>query len=273
MVENKKSSTDEVERLKEHAASLALEAEKAAETAAKAVEEHAFMADEHAIEYGEHPYGYSPEDRADIVKPVAGLEPYLTDLTGMFDRLLKYLNNLSLTNAERFRLLGSGVRRLGFIEKVADTAEELPQYIPPFFDLARLRGLMRDIEILRVIRTTAQSIDRLANDALLVDGNDAFQAALMYYNTVKEAARRNVPGAMEVFKMLELFFRRGKRTDEEPTEKELLRDVKSLLHDRKDGEIVIKNEKPHTAGGKHEVMDETHFPKGEWKKTEEGQII
>ena len=50
------------------------------------------------------------------------------------------------------------------------------------------------------------------------------------------------------------------------------RDMRALLHGRKDGEIVIENEKPHLVGGKHVVVDETQKPKGAWKATEEGEI-
>jgi len=80
----------------------------------------------------------------------------------------------------------------------------------------------------------------------------------MYYNSVRDAARRNVPGAQELFNILELFFRRGRISDGEPTEPELERDFRALLHGHKDGKIVIENERPHMEGGKHVVVDETH---------------
>ena len=101
-------------------------------------------------------------------------------------------------------------------------------------------------------------MQRITDDVLLVSSNEAYQMALGYYNTVREAARRRQPGAQAVFNVLRLFFNRPRRTGDEPTEHEVERDVKALLHGKKDGEIVIKNERPHLVGGVHEVIDETH---------------
>jgi hypothetical protein len=39
---------------------------------------------------------------------------------------------------------------------------------------------------------------------------------------------------------------------------QLEKDFHALLHGRKDGEVVVKNENPHTIGGIHEVIDEVH---------------
>jgi len=36
------------------------------------------------------------------------------------------------------------------------------------------------------------------------------------------------------------------------------RDLKALLHGKKDGEIIIRNERPHLVGGKHEIIDDVH---------------
>ncbi|MDR0487543.1 MAG: hypothetical protein LBG91_04780, partial [Treponema sp.] len=43
----------------------------------------------------------------------------------------------------------------------------------------------------------------------------------------------------------------------QPTEKKLKRDINALMKGKKDGEVIIKNIKPKTTGGTHEVIDET----------------
>jgi hypothetical protein len=96
--------------------------------------------------------------------------------------------------------------------------------------------------------------------------------ALMYYNSVRELARRQVPGAQAVFRQLQPFFRRPRRQKDEPTEPEVERDVKALLLGKKDGKIVIENEKPRMTGGKHVVVDDMHKDKGAWKESESGEI-
>ena len=45
---------------------------------------------------------------------------------------------------------------------------------------------------------------------------------------------------------------------DEPTQKQLERDAKRLLHGHADGRIVIENESPHLTEGVHEVIDDVH---------------
>jgi len=172
-----------------------------------------------------------------------------------------------LTTAERRRLQGSGVRRYGFIDKVSDVADVNPEFAPPFYDGTVLKTKIREIEILRNISAALEQMLRINNDVLLQVSDEAFQMALAYYNTVREAARRRQPGAQAVFNVLRLFFNRPRHTGDEPTEHEVERDVKALLHGKKDGEIVIKNERPHLVGGVHEVIDETHRDRVAVKET------
>ena len=96
--------------------------------------------------------------------------------------------------------------------------------------------------------------------------------ALEYYSQVQDAARRRVDSAESLYNELNDFFRRGNYKGEEPTEKEVLRDAKALIKGKKDGEVIIKNVKPKTAGGKHEVIDETFKSNASFKETEEGSI-
>jgi len=97
-------------------------------------------------------------------------------------------------------------------------------------------------------------------DIMNIFGNLGFSFALAYYSNVKSIAERTRDKtAISVFEILRRFFSR-KRTPkmDEPTEKQLEHDFLALLHGHKDGEIVIKNESPHTTGRVHEVIDDVH---------------
>jgi len=59
---------------------------------------------------------------------------------------------------------------------------------------------------------------------------------------------------------------------DEPTEKQLKRDINSLRKGKKDGEVIIKNVSPKTTGGKREVIDETFKSKASFKDMDEGSI-
>jgi ribosomal protein L40E len=120
---------------------------------------------------------------------------------------------------------------------------------------------------------TLEQLLRLYTDILLIAGDEAFQLELMYYNSVREAARRGVPGAQAAFRALQLFFRRGRRTDmEEPTETQLLRDARALLHGKKDGKIVIEGQAKHTAAASHAAIDDTFKPHGAFKEVIAGTV-
>jgi len=200
---------------------------------------------------------------------VANLEQLFEDVDKILQDMRVDMQTEALTHAERMRLLGSGVRRYGFIDKVSDVAEVNPEFAPPFYDGTTLKTKIREIEILRNLSAALAQMQRITDDVLLQVSDEAFQMALAYYNTVREAARRRQPGAQAVFNVLRLFFKRGRLTSDEPTEHEVERDVKALLHGKKDGEIVIKNERPHLVGGVRKVVDETHRDRIAVKETVE----
>jgi hypothetical protein len=69
------------------------------------------------------------------------------------------------------------------------------------------------------------------------------------------------------------FFRKRRRPGEaEPTVKQLEKDFHSLVHGTKDGEIVIKNQKARTVGGKRVVVDKMRSNNGAFKEVEQGEI-
>jgi len=59
---------------------------------------------------------------------------------------------------------------------------------------------------------------------------------------------------------------------DEPTKKQVKRDVNALLKGTKDGEVIVKNIKPKTTGGTHEVIDETFKDSSTFKDSIEGNI-
>jgi hypothetical protein len=89
---------------------------------------------------------------------------------------------------------------------------------------------------------------------------------------VREAAKRRIDGAETIYKDLESFFKRKRASSDEPTEKELKRDINALLHSKRDGKIIIENVKPRASGGKHKVIDEKFQSSRRLKETEEEEI-
>jgi len=129
-----------------------------------------------------------------------------------------------LTHAERRRLQGAGVRRYGLIDKTMDYAEEFSNFAPQSFNLQTLKVSKHNIETLRDIQVFAAEINRIVSDGLLISGNEAWNQTLLFYTSVREQARRNVPGARELFENLNLLFR-PRRGEKKVIEQEVERDV------------------------------------------------
>ena len=201
-----------------------------------------------------HPASQNPNPPALWVSP-DNLEHLLRDINVHLDTMTLHMQNEALTPAERRRMLGSGVRRYGFIDKTSDIAEDNPQFAPPFFDLEALKELLRMIEILRNISISLNQMARINGDVLLTVSDHAYQFALGYYNTVREASRRRQPGASAVFSMLREFFNHRPPAGSEPTIPEVEHDVHALLHGAKEGRVVVEHHKPHLVGGEHTVED------------------
>ncbi|MCL1958233.1 MAG: hypothetical protein FWF68_01390, partial [Spirochaetes bacterium] len=173
---------------------------------------------------------------------------------------------------DRKRLNGVGLKKLGFIGRALLLAAENSEFLPHYLTLQKFQddnqyflSLRSAFDVLMQVREILWNVIIEASDILYTD-------ALEYYASVREAAKRRVDPAETLFNDLAVFFKRGTRTGEEPTERKTLTDTKALLHGKKDGKIIIENIKPHLTGGKHKVIDETFKDTAEFKDTIEGNI-
>jgi hypothetical protein len=103
-------------------------------------------------------------------------------------------------------------------------------------------------------------------DSVFVASDRAYHDAVEYYNAVKEAARQRVTGAEAAYDALKDYFKRAKHASTEPTDAEIERDVRSLLHGTKDGRVVIENERPTVSEGERKVIDEVHSEHADFKE-------
>ena len=200
---------------------------------------------------------------------VVGIINMLGAIPGALERV--FGTQPSLTPAQRRRLQGAGIRRYGFISKTLEISESKMQYSPRTFDRDALRRMVTAIDGLRSIIVTARQVIDIAEDYLFQESDDAFRAALIYYNTVRDLARHGDVGAKEVFAVLAPFFARRARTRAEedvPTQKQAIRDAKAIIRGGKDGEVLIKGKRRAVVRKELEVLDETGRPRGGVKITE-----
>ena len=228
--------------------------------------------DSHSSSLTPLPSPRSPQTKA---TPPAGnnmatyLQTWFEELQVMFDNfseIVPELGDTVLSPADRKRLLGSGVRRYGHIEKVFEVAQEYPQFWPGFLEEGSdLAGRVQEIDALRNLTILFQYYFRVTSDMLLVSGHDAFRIANSYYTTVRDAARRGgTPEAAQVFEKLKLFWhrRRPSSSSEEPMQLELELDFtcphhgKHPHHDHADGTTVLAIESDPVANGEEVVIDD-----------------
>jgi hypothetical protein len=192
---------------------------------------------------------------------------------GFYDSLPQ-LETTVLTPVDRRRLNGSGVRRYGFIDKVSDVAVDYPQFWPASADMQEaMKERLREVEVLRNLLVWANFVSRVVQDLLMLAGDDAFRMANTYYGGVRAAAHGNLPEARQVFQMIEKFWQRPRRSGEEPTMPEVVRDVKALMRGSKTGSVRIENEGDQVVRGRKVVIDETQRkPRGGVKVVESEEV-
>jgi hypothetical protein len=178
-------------------------------------------------------------------------------------------NNLTLT--QRRRKIGAGIRNYGFIEKVADLAGANPQYAQ-FFNPVDLRNAIKNVDMCRDLVLLLQGFQRMVSNSMLVYSDDAFTMSTIFYRMVQTMSRRGDPQAIQLFRTLSPFFERRRRATEEPTAKEIERDLHALLHGTADGKMLIENETPKTTKGVRKVVDEVSRGRAAIKETVQAEI-
>lgn len=136
------------------------------------------------------------------------------------DRLLKpHLK--ALKSDERRHLPKMADGNLPFVEKAMDYAQSDPEFAPKYLNVPEMKVDYSAVELLTsFIRPLEQLVDNLG-DSITLSGSELFVASLTYYNTVKQAAKTDVPGAKFIAEDLAKRFKfHGKKEDFEMEEED-----------------------------------------------------
>lgn len=145
-----------------------------------------------------------PDDnRISAALTPADITAIMTKLTEI-NALLPFLINLTMN--ERITLPKLGPASLAFDEHCASYMSSAPNLVPPFVDAAEAdkdRALRVNLaNILREARKLCEKVD----DTLMLVGSEIWMADLSFYQTVRQAARRDVPGADTIYNDLKVRF-------------------------------------------------------------------
>jgi hypothetical protein len=140
------------------------------------------------------------ENSVSIEIPASEMDKVL-DALKTIDAVLKpYL--VALTPTERQTLPKMSDKTTPFVEKCLEYAQTNPQFAPSYMNVGELLIDMKAISDLTKILRPIEQLNENLNDTTMLSGSEAYTAALTYYNSVKQAAKMNVPNAKTIYEDL-----------------------------------------------------------------------
>jgi hypothetical protein len=103
-------------------------------------------------------------------------------------------------------MLKMGDGSIPFVDKSLNYASLNPNLVPPYLDVAELK---KDVELVKNIDPVYNLMSQIftsLDDTYTALGSEAFNASLTFYNIVRDAAKRNVPGASTIYEDLKKRF-------------------------------------------------------------------
>lgn len=138
-----------------------------------------------------------------------------TDLVTQLNTLLApYMQ--ALTADQRHGILKMGPKTIDFVNKAFDYAGSYPQFAPQFMNRKELGDDVTVVDGLTQIEQPVVNLATQLDDTIMMAGSEAYVAALMYYNSVKAAAKNNVPGAKAIYDDLKIRFERAHKKEPAP---------------------------------------------------------
>ena len=105
---------------------------------------------------------------------------------------------VNLTAEERQNLLIMGSKTIDFVTRALEYAQQNPTLVPPYIDLPEAHKDLSFVKSVMPLLQELKTLTRGVEDTVLVAGSEAYDAALIFYGSVKGASRTDVPGAQAV---------------------------------------------------------------------------
>jgi hypothetical protein len=112
------------------------------------------------------------------------------------DKLVPHLVNLGANEKRALPKMGS--KSVDFVSKALNYASTNAQLKPAFVDID---DFSRDVSAFGLLRSLQQPMSQIADmldDSLALSGSEAYAAALACYQSIKTAAKMNMPGAATI---------------------------------------------------------------------------
>ncbi|MBI3219220.1 MAG: hypothetical protein HYZ44_06890 [Bacteroidetes bacterium] len=123
-----------------------------------------------------------------------------------------------VSDDDKGSLLKIGDKTIPFVDKVQGYTVSAPEFTPPYLDVREFNRDKTALTSLDKMAQPGQQVISMINDTLALAANDSYAAALVYYNSVKQAASNGVAKAKPIYEDLaQRFPGRSKSTAKAPT--------------------------------------------------------
>ncbi|MGV9004656.1 hypothetical protein [Flavobacterium sp.] len=150
----------------------------------------------------------SISNRMSEVIPQAVIDDVITKLTDCRTALEPYV--MGLTEEERQTLFKMGDKTVATVQKVQSYIITNPELMPTYMNKVEFAKDVTVVTQLTPLQNMAYQLASDLDDTRMLAGSEALAEALIYYGSVKEAAKRGIPQAKPIYEELkERFTRRG----------------------------------------------------------------
>lgn len=124
-------------------------------------------------------------------------------------KLLPQLKTLS--PQERRKLLRFGDRSVAFVQKTYEYGSRYERLVPSFLDMKALAADIKAVQLLQDLGRSLAPICQALDDSLKLAGSEAYEGSLLFYQSVKAAARSKDPDAKPIVDDLSARFKIAKK--------------------------------------------------------------
>ena len=148
------------------------------------------------------------ENKINFTIPEELVAQATANLNNAVNLLLPYL--IALSPEERKTIPKMSDKTAPFVDKCLDYSNSSPQFAPPYMDKEAMAGDLKvNKQLTPLFRIVKGLFDGL-DDTVMESGAEAYLVALGYYNSVKQAAKMDIPGAKAIYEDLRKRFEKAK---------------------------------------------------------------
>jgi len=136
--------------------------------------------------------------------PATVIEEVKSKITDAINAINPFL--IALTPTERHDLPKMSDGTLPFVQKCLDYCQSNPEFAPAYTNFGELAQDMKTYEQLLPIFRMIVQLENKLNDTSMQAGAESYVSSLSYYNSVKNAAKYDAPGAKAIYEDLKKRF-------------------------------------------------------------------